>query len=284
MSVAIVLSECFHACRTGAPIPAKPAGAPKAVSAAGARRHVPDGLGRGAPRSRPGDCKEAMRGHFLAWPDSGMRPASRTVMETSMTHVAVISDCPLLRRGLKQVIDGAADLRSTFVEPTGENDLNGADVAIVNLHTGTRDMVGLIGRLRKRGTLVVVLSPSGTQDDLLLSLEAGARGYVSQSAAESELLAAVRAVASGGSHFSAHFDNQFLLKNSVKITDRERQILELVASGATDREIAVRLNISQHTVHSHLDRLASKTGYRRRVDLARLALKQDQTTDISSEG
>ncbi|WP_237522264.1 response regulator transcription factor [Streptomyces sp. SID1328] len=145
-------------------------------------------------------------------------------------------------------------------------------------------MVGLIGRLRKRGTLVVVLSPSGTQDDLLLSLEAGARGYVSQSAAESELLAAVRAVASGGSHFSAHFDNQFLLKNSVKITDRERQILELVASGATDREIAVRLNISQHTVHSHLDRLASKTGYRRRVDLARLALKQDQTTDISSEG
>ncbi|MFD7996687.1 LuxR C-terminal-related transcriptional regulator [Streptomyces mexicanus] len=200
-----------------------------------------------------------------------------------MTHVAVISDCPLLRRGLRQVIDGAADLRSTFVEPTGENDLNGVDVAIVNLHTGTRALVGLISRLRKRG-IVVVLSPSGTQDDLLLSIEAGARGYVSQSAAESELLTAVRAVASGRSHFSAHFDNQCLIKRSVNITDRERQILELVASGATDREIAVRLNISEHTVHSHLDRLASKTGYRRRVDLARLALRQDRTTDIPAEG
>ncbi|GHE24331.1 LuxR C-terminal-related transcriptional regulator [Streptomyces thermodiastaticus] len=201
-----------------------------------------------------------------------------------MAQIVIISDCPLLRRGLKQVIDEAPDLRSTFVEPAGEYDVRRADVAVVNLHTGMRDVLGLIARLDRRGCVVLVLSPSASHDDLLLSIEAGARGYVSQSATESELLTALRTLVSGRSYFSTSFNHHCLTKSRANITARERQIIDLVASGATDREIAVQLNISQHTVHSHLDRLASKTGYRRRVDLARLALRQDETTGMRPAG
>lgn len=201
-----------------------------------------------------------------------------------MAQIVVISDCPLLRRGLKQVIDAAPDLRGTFVEPAGEYDVPHADVAVVNLHTGMGDVPGLITRLDRRGCVVLVLSPSVSHDDLLLSVEAGARGYVSQSAAETELLTALRTIASGRSYFSTSFNRHCLDKSHAHITVRERQIIDLVASGATDREIAVQLNISQHTVHSHLDRLASKTGYRRRIDLARLAMRQDETTGMRPAG
>ncbi len=57
------------------------------------------------------------------------------------------------------------------------------------------------------------------------------------------------------------------------LTDREREILSLVAEGETDAEIAQQLFISVRTVHSHLDRIRDKTGRRRRADLTRLALQ-----------
>lgn len=145
-------------------------------------------------------------------------------MSPHPTYIAVISDCPLLRRGLEHMFDAVPDLRRvTPVRP----------------------------------------------------IEAGARGYLSQQVEETELLTAIRTVASGRSYFSTGFGSQRPHGRSLHITDRERQILELVASGATDREIASKLNISEHTVHSHLDRLGSKTGCRRRADLIRLALQQD---------
>ena len=173
------------------------------------------------------------------------------------------------------MIDNAADLHSTFVRRVDGQDyvVEGADVVIVNLRTNMRDMADLITRLSQRGHAVIVLSISEAQADLLLSIEAGAQGYLSQHVSEAELQAAVRAVASGRSHFSTAFNDGCLAERSVHITGREKQILRLVASGATDREIAAVLNISEHTVHSHLDRLGSKTGYRRRADLVRLALE-----------
>jgi DNA-binding CsgD family transcriptional regulator len=64
-----------------------------------------------------------------------------------------------------------------------------------------------------------------------------------------------------------------LLLTPLPLTDREREILGRVASGDTDREIAALLGISEHTVHSHLDRLRDKIGVRRRADLTRFAIE-----------
>ncbi|MCW7946576.1 hypothetical protein AAW14_32520 [Streptomyces hygroscopicus] len=192
-------------------------------------------------------------------------------------HVAVISDCPLLRQALLQLIDDAPDLQSvTPARSAGAQryEVGSADVVLLNLQDPIRDVCDLIARFRQQGYKVIILSPSNARTDLVLAIEAGARGYLSQKVGEIELLTAVRTVASDRSYFSANFSDQTAHERLRRITSRERQILDLVASGATDREIASKLNISVHTVHSHLDRLRSKTGVRRRADLTRLALEQ----------
>ena len=65
-----------------------------------------------------------------------------------------------------------------------------------------------------------------------------------------------------------------LFEDAPRFTRREREVLRLLAGGATDREIAGRLRISKHTVQSHLDRIGEKTGSRRRSDLTRIAIEQ----------
>ena len=69
--------------------------------------------------------------------------------------------------------------------------------------------------------------------------------------------------------------NQAVTRASSKLSKRERQVVELVVEGLTDREIGDRLFISTSTVRSHLDRVAEKTGFRRRADLIRLATELD---------
>ncbi|MEU6011971.1 response regulator transcription factor [Streptomyces sp. NPDC047453] len=152
--------------------------------------------------------------------------------------------------------------------------MGAADIALVNLQVNMKDMAHLISRLHERGHAVIVMSTSESQADLLLCIEAGARGYLGRETGEAQLLAAIRVIASGRTYFCTSLNTPCRDAHSVHITRREREILELVASGATDREIANKLTISEHTVHSHLDRLRSKTGYRRRADLIRLALEQ----------
>ncbi|WP_208900136.1 response regulator transcription factor [Streptomyces incarnatus] len=192
--------------------------------------------------------------------------------------MAVVSDCPLLLHGLIHVVDSAPELRRLL--GAGGNavvphEVGEGDVVLLNLRVSVREICDQVARLHEKGRRVLVLSADATQTDLVLLIEAGARGHVSQWAGEKELLAALRTVASGRSYFSTNFFGDLdVQKNSPRITDREQQILRLVANGATDREIAAELNISEHTVHSHLDRLYSKTGYRRRADLTRLALQR----------
>jgi pSer/pThr/pTyr-binding forkhead associated (FHA) protein len=65
--------------------------------------------------------------------------------------------------------------------------------------------------------------------------------------------------------------NQAVARNPSRLSKREREVVELVAEGLTDREIGKRLFISTSTVRSHLDRVSEKTGFRRRIDLVRLA-------------
>ncbi|AKJ12350.1 hypothetical protein ABB07_20645 [Streptomyces incarnatus] len=199
-------------------------------------------------------------------------------MSREPTNVAVVSDCPLLLHGLIHVVDSAPELRRLL--GAGGNavvphEVGEGDVVLLNLRVSVREICDQVARLHEKGRRVLVLSADATQTDLVLLIEAGARGHVSQWAGEKELLAALRTVASGRSYFSTNFFGDLdVQKNSPRITDREQQILRLVANGATDREIAAELNISEHTVHSHLDRLYSKTGYRRRADLTRLALQR----------
>ncbi|MFF5029830.1 LuxR C-terminal-related transcriptional regulator [Streptomyces collinus] len=194
-----------------------------------------------------------------------------------MTHLAVICDWPLLQLGLTQALEAQPDMRiTTLASCVDEVALETADVEVILLiNLQSRDQVTSreVARLYRQGHAVIVLSASGAQSDAVLCIKAGARGYLSRQTDACELVSAVRAVASGSDYFGASLAGRSIPAPPPHITGRERQILQFVADGATDREIAAKLNIAENTVHTHLERLRRKSGSRRRAELTRFALE-----------
>ncbi|WP_158506725.1 LuxR C-terminal-related transcriptional regulator [Streptomyces collinus] len=194
-----------------------------------------------------------------------------------MTHLAVICDWPLLQLGLTQALEAQPDMRiTTLASCVDEVALETADVEVILLiNLQSRDQVTSreVARLYRQGHAVIVLSASGAPSDAVLCIKAGARGYLSRQTDACELVSAVRAVASGSDYFGASLAGRSIPAPPPHITGRERQILQFVADGATDREIAAKLNIAENTVHTHLERLRRKSGSRRRAELTRFALE-----------
>jgi DNA-binding NarL/FixJ family response regulator len=129
---------------------------------------------------------------------------------------------------------------------------------------------------------VLVLSASESPTEVIEAIGAGAAGYLTKSADTDEIIQAIRLVSNGGTYISPILAGHLLHqaqkreeRSQLELTPREREILELVAEGETDADIAQRLFISVHTVHSHLDRIREKTGHRRRPDLTRFAIEHD---------
>jgi len=198
-------------------------------------------------------------------------------------RVAVVEDHPVYRQGLAQVIEDAPGL---------ELSLAGGSVGDVDAHTGTRpDVVildlGLPGGLRgadavhhlcAQGHRVLVVSAEDRQVRVLDAISAGAAGYLTKIAGPGEIVAAVTSVAAGGTYVSATLAG-YLLSHPIKLTAREKEVLRLVASGETDRDIAEQLFISVRTVHGHLEEIRAKTGCHRRAQLVVRAIELGINSD-----
>ncbi|MFF5497487.1 LuxR C-terminal-related transcriptional regulator [Streptomyces aquilus] len=207
-------------------------------------------------------------------------------MRAEAREVAVVGDCPLLRSGVAQAIEGADGLTLVLVTRSADEAarvLEPGDVALVDLQLTPVCLAQVVGRLAGGGVAVLVFC-SVRENHAVPAMRAGARGCLSRQADEAELLAAVRLVADGRSYVSADLAVRPDTEPACHVTQRERQILELIAHGETDHAIAARLGISEHTVHSHLDRLRDKVGSRRRADLTRFALTHDIIPAASWQG
>jgi DNA-binding NarL/FixJ family response regulator len=192
-------------------------------------------------------------------------------------RIAVIGDCPVFRHGVTQLIGTAPDLHLVAAAASVEaadGSLRDAEVVLMDLQQSAPRLAAAVAKLRKRGHAVIVVS-SSPRIDAVQVIREGASGYLSREAEEEEVLTAIRVVGSGRSYVCAPASH--LLGRSPRFTDREQEVLRLLANGATDLEIASRLSISKHTVQSHLDRIGEKTGTRRRSDLTRLAVEHGLT-------
>ncbi|WP_314223493.1 response regulator transcription factor [Streptomyces zaehneri] len=192
-------------------------------------------------------------------------------------RIAVIGDCPVFRHGISNLIGSAPDLHLVAAAPSIESadgSLRGAEVVLIDLQQSATRLASTVTKLRRRGHAVLVVS-SSPHLDAVQAIQAGASGYLSRQAEAHEMLTAIRTVGSGRSYVSAPASH--LVGHSPHFTDREQEILRLLANGSTDHEIAAALGISKHTVHSHLDRIGEKTGSRRRPDLTRIALENGLT-------
>jgi DNA-binding NarL/FixJ family response regulator len=200
-----------------------------------------------------------------------------------------VEDHPVFRKGLMQVVEAAPGLELAGVARSVDEftTLRLGDKVIVLLDLqlqGSRlEGPDAVAYLVASGYEVLVVSASEQPTDVVQAVGAGARGYLSKQAEETEILGAIQAVAQGRTYVSATLAG-YLLQAPIQITAREREILELVAGGETDQDIAEQLTISVRTVHSHLDRIRDKTGSRRRADLTRFAIERGIIPRSPKEG
>lgn len=189
-------------------------------------------------------------------------------------RVLVVEDHPLFRKGVVSLLEAVPDLEVAGVAVSGEEAVTRAaelrpDVVLMDLQ-----LPGMSGIEATRAIAaahpdvrVLVLSLFEDEDSVFLALRAGARGYVLKDADEEELTGAIRAVARGEAIFSRAIAGRVLAffarpREAPKVfpflTDREREILELLAQGHPNPSIARRLSLSTKTVANYVSAIFAK--------------------------
>ncbi len=199
--------------------------------------------------------------------------------------VGIIEDHPLYRTALVQLLESDMDVRLGVVADSVARFAAGGQppggVVILDLKLrGVRDAAAVL-EIVGMGHRVLVVSAHAGQDEVLGAIAAGARGYLSKDSDGVEILRGVREIAGGNSYISPILAALVLdseqpgpIGPRIVLSDRERQVLSLVAAGERDADIAESMSISIRTVRSYLDRIRDKTGRRRRPELTRLAIEE----------
>jgi DNA-binding NarL/FixJ family response regulator len=213
-------------------------------------------------------------------------------MHDDIINVVLVDDHAVVRAGLKAVLSPAKDIRVIGEASNGRDAISAAerlhpDVMVMDLAMGEMDGIEATQQIVERNgsPRVLVLTMHAEEEYLVRVLEAGASGYVVKSAADRELVDAVRAVAHGDVYVQASAarvlargiardgKDSDLRARYEKLTERERDVLRLVASGFTAPEIGEQLFISPKTVDTYRQRINEKLGITHRSEYVRLALK-----------
>ncbi|MFD8073887.1 response regulator [Streptomyces sp. NPDC059718] len=216
---------------------------------------------------------------------------AREFTERAPIRVFLVDDHEVVRRGLHDLLDAEPDIEVAGEAGTVDHALARApalrpDVAILDVRLPDGDGIGVCRELRSRmpGLACLMLTSFDDDDALLDAIMAGAAGYVLKQIKGSDLVSAVRTVASGQSMLDPATTAR--LMNSLReqeqppepqdealagLTPREREILELIGEGLTNRQIGQRLFLSEKTVKNHISRMLGKLGVERRIQAAVLA-------------
>jgi len=196
-----------------------------------------------------------------------------------------VEDHPLYRTAIAHALDATSDLRigvaAGSVEEFAAHRRPAGAVVILDLKLPGVSDAEAVATVAGMGFRVLVLTAYAGRSDLVAAMSAGARGYLTKEADIDEIRRAVRAVAAGDRYVSPALAGHLLGATRERyrpvpfsLSDRERQVLALLANGERDQDIADTLRISVRTVRSHLDRIREKTGRRRRPELTRLAIEK----------
>lgn len=215
----------------------------------------------------------------------------------SKTRVMVVDDHAVLRGGLKLLIDSQPDMHVVGEAGTlaqAIEVIRKVDPRVVTLDLSMPGPSGVAGveRLRAAAPMARILVLTMHDDPAFVraAVAMGASGYVVKSSADTELITAIRAVASGklfidvGDRMAAQNllsprptgDGTSPLET---LSDREREVLTDVARGYTNQHVADRLGLSVKTVESYRARLMKKLGLKERADLVRLAMEMGLLTE-----
>ncbi|MBI4350609.1 MAG: response regulator transcription factor [Elusimicrobia bacterium] len=207
--------------------------------------------------------------------------------------VILADDHALVREGLKLllaksagdiVVTGEASDGRTFLELARKKP---ADVYLLDIAMPGLNGVEAAARLLRsdKTAKIVFLSMYDDKPTLEKAIKAGARGYLLKECAGDEVARAIREVHRGGHHFSGPLHGLLLetMKERTRgpapaasgaLTSKEREIVQLVAEGLANKQIARELKISANTVHAHRNNIALKLNIHKQADLVRYAIKE----------
>jgi DNA-binding NarL/FixJ family response regulator len=209
-----------------------------------------------------------------------------------MTAVIIVDDQPLVRAGFRMLISSQPDLSVVGEAGDGAQALRlidslrtagtPVDIAVMDVRMPVMDGVAATTAICAAADAprVIVLTTFDTDAEAFASLRAGASGFLLKSAPPEELLSAIRTVANGDAVVAPRVTRRLLDRYAAtfgperepdagwrSLTEREREVVLLIAQGLSNAEIAARLVIAEATVKTHVGRILAKMGLRDRVQI-----------------
>lgn len=196
-------------------------------------------------------------------------------------RVVLVDDHPLVRTGLRALVEASGDIEVVAEAADGEEAVTAItaltqppDVVLMDLSMPGMDGVTATRALLDAGvrTAIVVLTSFADQARVAEALEAGAVGYLLKDSEPADLLAAIRAAAAGHAPIDPRVARALLPTRApapgADLSEREREVLQLVAQGLANKQVAHRLGISERTVKVHLGNVFRRLGVTDRTSAA----------------
>ena len=209
--------------------------------------------------------------------------------------VALIEDNRLVREGLTALLERSPDLQVVSVGARGDvGALSVAhpDVVLLDVGLAVGDSLDVAARVCKEfaDSRVIVMDLLPAHEDIVDFVNAGVSGFIMKDATLEDLLDTIRAVAAGASVLPPKMINTLFsqiareavssgrprLLEAVRMTPREKQVINLIAEGLSNKEIAARLNVATHTVKSHVRNVMEKLTLHTRLQIAAYANNAEQ--------
>ncbi len=197
-----------------------------------------------------------------------------------LIRIAVIESDPLRFVGLRTCLASAPDLQlssSSMVDIGARHDI---DLALLGNHAGA-DLFEAMATLKaaRPGLRIIVMSSGMDEEKILKAIASGAKGYIDEAATPAEFVQAIRAVDQGSVWAPRRILSLFIerVSNSpgrifpagrVVFTDREKEVLEMLVAGRSNKEIGAPLGITERTVKAHVAKLMRKVGVQNRIALS----------------
>ena len=208
-------------------------------------------------------------------------------MQSKKTRILLADDHAVVRNGFRRILTAEPDLEVVGEAANGQEALDRAaelqpDVVVMDVTMPELNGIEATRRLMESSPRTRVLALSMHKDGVYVReiLRAGARGYLLKDSGESDLLTAVRAVARGEGYLSPAVSDAVLNDYRRHVTDpldlltsREREVLQLIAEGKTNKEVATHLNLSVYTVEAHRGRIMEKLNLHSTGELVRFAMR-----------
>src|SRR5262249_22025174 len=218
-------------------------------------------------------------------------PASWVIMPR--IRVLLVDDHTVVRQGLRRILEMDDDIEIVGEAGDGRNAVDLVErlhpnVVVMDIALPELNGIEATRHIMKRadGARVLILTMHADDVCVRQSLKAGARGYLLKDSEDLDLLKAVKAIGRGGSYFSPVISKvllegylgeagaQEIEDNLALLTDREREVLQLIAEGKTNKEIASLLGVSINTVETHRKHIMEKLDLHNTAEIVRFAVRK----------